>query len=232
MSNPPAKPQSNLRETIMSNPNIAGNMKNAMPIQHRRTSFDDISEDAESELNYHGNMESHNAGISSKNSNNQPKVKIADNTSKSSTTKIKKEKKKIGPAAERKTHFDKKAEKKSGHRKNSIHYADAHQDHNYHHFHCHYNSANIRIHEGNRRRRLEMSNDLYDVCKCLSSALDSLRFEVLVARPLDPKRNYIEANKKTSYAAEELGLGYEENERIKRLMDDCDNLDITRTGQI
>ena len=89
-------------------------------------------------------------------------------------------------------------------------------------------TAQARIHEQQRKKRLEISADLHDVTACMTSALDSLKFEVLVARPLDPTKS---ESRKMKEEAKML-LSYEEEKRVEDIMDDEANLHITRTGRL
>ena len=75
---------------------------------------------------------------------------------------------------------------------------------------------------------MEISADLHDVTACMTSALDSLKFEVLVARPLDPTKS---ESRKMKEEAKML-LSYEEEKRVEDIMDDEANLHITRTGRL
>merc|ERR1712139_677349 len=62
-------------------------------------------------------------------------------------------------------------------------------EHNKHYFSC---ACDIRINERIRKQRIEFSNDLHDIVVCMPSALDALKFEVLVGSKIDPKASSIE----------------------------------------
>merc|ERR1711881_349780 len=85
-------------------------------------------------------------------------------------------------------------------------------------------AANVRIQERIRKQRIEFSNDLRDVITCMPSALDALKFEVLVGSKIDP---FTESTASMLQTANGM-MDKKQQERVETLMEDDSDLYITR----
>merc|ERR1712224_806658 len=97
----------------------------------------------------------------------------------------------------------------------SIHYVNE-----YHWHQTRNDEAYNRIVQQRRKQHHDISNDLYDVSACMPSALDSLKFEVLVASQIDPKLNHTQKMLKETKKM----VKKSEEQRIKEIMDDESNM--------
>merc|ERR1711974_89231 len=100
-------------------------------------------------------------------------------------------------------------------RKHTFHSVD-YTHHPHHHKTYESCAANIRINERIRKQRIEFSNDLHDVVVCMPSALDALKFEVLVGSKIDPKTT--STNKMLSETQKMMTA--DEADRVEALMSD------------
>merc|ERR1712139_594983 len=96
-------------------------------------------------------------------------------------------------------------------------------EHNKHYFSC---ACDIRINERIRKQRIEFSNDLHDIVVCMPSALDALKFEVLVGSKIDPVARTTDDQLENR---ERESMTIQQQDRVEALMSDERDLSISRT---
>ena len=119
-----------------------------------------------------------------------------------------------------------KSNRKSKLKRTSVHHKVDYNhapDHKSHYFSC---ACDTRINERVRKQRIEFSNDLHDIVVCMPSALDALKFEVLVGSKIDPVASTTD-DQITQIEKETMSI--KQQDRVEALMSDERDLSISRT---
>ena len=154
---------------------------------------------------------------------NQPESLPNDNDSKdqdfSDTTHKKTTSKKFSQPKTRRNTYSTPKNRATNHKVDYNHHAD----HKTHYFHC---PADTRINERVRKQRIEFSNDLHDIVVCMPSALDALKFEVLIGSKIDPVDGTTDDR---INQIEKESMTIKQQDRVEELMSDERDLSISRT---